>query len=755
MRTKQSRIILNSAKWITKTTLLEGRVYGKLTTMQKGPTGVGATTAFLKIPPKEGKTNILLMPNKAGVISKERAYKRGKIPTENKIAFIYKKEENDFLIKDNIDFEKFDLIVLVADSFYLAQKQFRANSNKIDWVVIDEAHTVWKDSLFRKRLINFEALAKTLLPEAAITSITATPLKYQKVDVVVKFENVENRIINISENEKNCFERSKGLIEKGEKVLVATNNVRLIAKYAVNGVLKCNLKAGKNLLSNLVELVKIEIDYTSNLTIISSAAFESFDLHNGKNHVFIFENRSHDFTTFYAANIIQIIGRSRKGTKEIWWSRTQRKTQKKETTLKWLWQKFRSKQITPMAKLTDENYLDLLPFIFEAKADKLKPYEFALEFNLIAYKLYKERFEVDKFGVMQNMDLFALHGFALNDISEGVEKINFAPTTEKKKIESLKLNIDFLSKTKLFADLFCLVKEFDKRDATLKHFKQYLRRKYYDKEQPIHTYRESLTLHVLSNKNIYESFVTDVYDYAPKMKRELKERYVNTLLLMFSNKRITVGKHKKVFRDYSILGKVGMEVIKKMAVEFAVPINEFDVRTEIPRILFALSGKEIPPTFYGKDKEEKKEKQKAINGARYYGKLEEMERLSNGIAKDKRSRTRTKALQQYENRKQKLIKSGYPVEVAKYVLNRFFLKPKGSLFHELSWYEMDIIEKVIDVLKDESINENTTFLRRHDSVIVFGEFPYIPGVIENFEYLGQKGWLAASENDVKTLIKAA
>ncbi len=78
--------------------------------------GNGFTTAFLNIPPTEAyKCNLIVVPNRKVVISKQKSYYKDNNPNKTKIGFIYGDDSADAL-----DFNKFDVMMFVVDSFIMS-----------------------------------------------------------------------------------------------------------------------------------------------------------------------------------------------------------------------------------------------------------------------------------------------------------------------------------------------------------------------------------------------------------------------------------------------------------------------------------------------------------------------------------------------------------------------------------------------------------------------------------------------------------
>jgi len=278
---------------------------GHHTLVNKTDTGNGFTTAFLKSK-TERMVNVIIVPNTKVVESKQASYN---IADGVRIGFIYGGKDSD-----RLNFQEYDVLMFVVDSFLNYIERILENRDVINKILIDECHSMIIQSPFRHRLIGFQKFITEKLSDKAIVSVTATPMLFQKVDINITKEKREAHTINISSNQSNTLERIKTSLANKDKCIVALQDARIL-KHLLNdsNVLEANIKVGKRMLEKIVESVKVKLNVDSNLTIISSAGFEGFDVDNGINKVYIFEDRAFDYQTFFTQNIIQVKGRSRKG----------------------------------------------------------------------------------------------------------------------------------------------------------------------------------------------------------------------------------------------------------------------------------------------------------------------------------------------------------------------------------------------------------------------------------------------------------
>ena len=89
-----------------------------------------------------------------------------------------------------------------------------------------------------------------------------------------------------------------------------------------------------------------------------------------------------------------------------------------------------------------------------------------------------------------------------------------------------------------------------------------------------------------------------------------------------------------------------------------------------------------------------------------------------------------------------LKKLGIEGKIIDYLMAHFFESDyKGDLFNFLSFHEKNIISIIKKELEAEI---NNGVIRRHDSVIIVGNRNTLIW-LNNFEYLGQKGWFKVKQ----------
>jgi hypothetical protein len=741
-------VLHNSERYLSAEIVEKCFSYSSFINVDKQITGNGFTSAFLKLAPKEKKVNIIIVPNRQVILSKQKSYNNSEIK-EVKIGFIYG-ESDGVYSSDNLDFEVFDVLMFVADSFLNKLELLVSNEHKIDKILIDEAHSCIIQSSFRDKLKGFFNVLKQNFKEQKIVSVTATPLLFQRSEIKIINTITPEKIVNITENQKESFYRLEGIIKKGNKVIVATNNARLIAKLKnKENVLKANFKIGKTLKQNLCELIKIEQDNSSNITIISSAGFEGFDIENGINDVFIFEDRSRDSETFYPANIVQIIGRSRQGVNYIEWCRLTHSKGRTKYAVTSILNKLLSKKISTEKKLTDRNnYLDLQKFSTQSKSHLIPAGVFVLEYDNVKYKLHNEAQRIDNEGLRIYNQFFEDRNIKINYLSEGGNRINFKACSDAKKSEYIKLNRAYINEQNVYNNIFLKVIDFDGLKGFQKHFNKYIRRKYWNVDNIIEvmTTKELITQSILFDKVFFGKYCEDIistyithkgtevsirskeYQEKTKALKTSIESVFGRFVLMLTNNKITIPKKEKVWRDYNLLTEVSYVVLDKICSYYNIKVSEIDIRTCNPRILYACVGLDLPNDFYGVGKKNKKQINISLNSLFY----------------DARKRTKTDKKRQKQNQKKKLQKLGFDSRVIDFLLNTFFIKNRDSLFNFCAYHESQMISKIKSEVKNQNLHlEDTSMIRRHDSVIIFNEYAIDNRTLKDFTYLNQRGWFVA------------
>ncbi len=752
-----------SGKYLPKELVESCFTPSQYTFVDKRITGNGFTTAFLKIKPSYKTSNIIIVPNKEVVKSKQESHHhtlrygtKEEISELPNIGFFYGDAS-----ADKLKFCHFDVMMFVVDSFLNYQEEIIHNKNLIDKILIDEVHSMIIQSSFRNRLVGFLDDIKANFKDKEIVCVTATPMLFNKVDIELIPSDIKRRKINVSSNQNNSLKRLKSLIDKGENVVVALQDVRILKKLAdKDGVLNANIKVGETLYRKIVESVILKRNNKSKLTVISSAGFEGFDVDNGLNNFFLFEDRAFDYQTFYSQNLIQAIGRSRKGTKYIEWCRMPNFSRTEMMSKEDMIKKAESTKISFEKKMTDKNYT-FIPKYFDYNQDISLGLITDLNINHIKYDLAKELQDTDLKGVSVVYNKFLNdRGFDLVYLNEGHKRMNLKNVSHKIAFKNMKLNEDTIKRYSLMSGIKLNLWQKEKLDYYIKEYEIYFRRKYWMLEQL--PFEEDFNLdhatHV-SKIETYDSLKRELFAYsilkdessineACKLickesilnkkesinerseefkiwKRDLlnniKDRYIR-LIMTFSQNNIKLPKKIRNSRDYNLLTEVSTLMINAVADLFDTSSYEIDIISCNSRIIYSMVGLPLPQNFYGKNKVNKIKINKLLNKLSY-----EFPKMLGLNIKD------------YKNKRiQEMRVLGFDEKVIEFLISTFWDKPRDSVFNFCAYHE----KRIIDKLKEEiDKGERRGMIRRHDSIMYFGEMNESQlDVVLGFEYNGQYGW---------------
>lgn len=748
--------------------LIEECFYQRLSYINKSLTGNGFSSGFLKIPPtKPFHSNMLIVPNKEVIKSKQEAYNNilaygGSETLKNLKSTIFLYGD---ISSDKLEFSKHDNIVIIAETFLNYIDRFKENSHLIDKVLIDEYHSFLIQSNFRDSLVGFVGKVVNTLEHSQVVCLTATPMLFQDIDVTLRPKKLEYRDIHITTNQEKAFKRLKDLLANGERCVVAIQDVRLIKHLTDrNGRLEANVKVGKSLMRKIVQNVELVRNKESNLTIVSSSGFEGFDVENGINNVFIFEDRKFDHQTFYPQNIIQIIGRSRQGVDYIEWCRMPNAERVNITDKEKLEKQMQSTKISAEKKMTDKNYSDI-PKYYDIIQDEKTGLIIGFTFKEIKYNLDKELIDADRNGIeAMYKEYFLERGFTLVNLNEGHRRLKLRSVGHKKAFENLKLNEDTIKLYSLMEGLKVDVYSKESLAQYKKAFEVFLRQKYWHfdtlpfdvefhlTDEIIASYsdleNELFLYSILSDEELINQDVEIIKKEAIKSKlgeldkrskeflqwredllENVKDRYIR-LLLTFSQRYIRLPKKIRNSRDYNLFTENNLVLIDTVADMFKHSFIEFDIVSCNIRIIYAYLGLTLPGNFYGEAKKHKK----GINSL--------LNRLSSDVPKannwDEKNyrKMRIKEMRKY----------GFDERVISFLINKFWDKSVDAVFNFCAYHEKQIIEKVT---KEIRMGNDNGIIRRHDSILYFGT-PNDEQVkaVYDFEYLGVKGWFIDDKFDL-------
>jgi len=725
-------------------------------------TGNGFTTGFLNLKPSTPhQSNIIIVPNKQVVKSKQQQQldilqygSTDEKKNVKNIGFFY-----GDVSSDKLEFGKFDTMMFVVDSFLNYQEQIIHNKDLIDKILIDEVHSMIIQSTFRNRLVGFLEHIQETFTSSKIVSVTATPMLFNNVDIKLIPQSLERRAINITTNQQCTLKRIKTDLSNGENVVVALQDVRLLKMLADDkGVLNANLKIGETLYRKVVEAVILDLDKESNLTIISSAGFEGFDVDNGINRVYVFEDRAFDYQTFYSQNIAQIIGRSRKGTSYIEWCRMPFAERTGMLSKEEMIKKASSGKISLEKKMTDKNY-KYIPKYFNTAQDLKLGLITDLILDHTKYDLDKELTDTDLKGLDATYkEFFNERGFTLIHLNEGHKRLNLRNVSHKTAFKNLKLNAKVIKRYSLMSGLSLNLWKKDKTEQYIREFEIYFRRKYWELDKLPFGEDFQLILHathvningnlenelfaygIISDekelnkackiicKNSIEKKLETVCRKSDEFKqwkedliKNIKDRYIR-LVMAFSQGKIKLPKKVRNSRDYNLLTEVSMPLIDAVGEIFNTDVYEIDIISCNIRIIYAMCGLSLPNNFYGKDKVNKKKINALLN------------RLSIEIPEQRKW-----SLNWYKNKRiQEMRRFGFDEKVITFLMDKFWYDSVDAVFNFCAFHEKQIIDKLRTEIDK---GEHKGMVRRHDSIIYFGDVnEHQLDAIIDFEYMGQYGW---------------
>lgn len=727
--------------------------------------GNGFTTAYLNIKPrKSNQVNLIVVPNLGVIRSKRISYLKDLNPDKLKIAFISGDPNTD-----TISFEKYDVIMIVADSMLYKIDVFKDNLNLIDRVMIDEVHSVIIQSSFRYNLVGLIELINDVFKSKAIVYVTATPMLFQNIDLKLIKNKIKQRDIFVSTNQEDTLERIKTDLRNDKKVILATQDARFLKHLTdENNVLTANVRTGDTMLLKIIENLTLKFDDFSNLTIISSASFEGVDIDNGIQNIYILEDRSTEYQTFYMQNIIQIIGRARKGTNRIEWCLQQNNTRiamiSKEDMLKVA----NSKKISHEKKFTSSNY-KFIPKYFSKNLDESLGLITDIVFNETLYDLDAEKTDADLKGLSIYDEFLNDRGFTLIYTHSGAKRMRLKGSNHKTAFENVKKNTDVIRRFDLLQDVKPNLYPMGTVNEYLKVYETFLRRKYHyvDKlvwlmdsfeyaslsvgivnelkvydllknEKEIDKQVHIITKKQLAKKKLELDKRNDIYQqWELDYKKNIKDRYIR-LFIALGQEKVKLPNKIRNSRNYNLLTEVSLSLIEQVALMFNKNTIEHDIISCNSRIIYAFCGLDLPDNFYGENKINKNSINKLLNT------------LSIDIPK-----LYGKSVDNYYNYKvQKLRGYNFNEKVITFLMSTFYNKKTDAIFNFCSAIEKRIIMQLKDEIKQATKRDmNLSTIRRHDSILMFDYHSEIFEVVNKYNYYGLNNWFAKTENPNKKIEK--
>ena len=719
----------NTSKYISQDILNQCFEFGRHNSVDKVVCGNGFSTAFLQSPVERGKKNIIIAPNLAVILSKEKTYKAGELKTPNEITF-HHQGSTDILANGGDD------MMSVVDSFILQLPDLiqMAEVGLVSKILIDESHTIEQSASYRRKLRDFKSKIEAFIPYCSIVSVTATPNRYSKVDIRIVNAFIKPIIIYYTKSKLESLNRIIKDLKKGCKVYVATNDWNIIytLKNPRTRVLEANFIVGETMLRSLAENVKIIHNPESNLVIGSSRSFEGMDLMGENWRVYFFESRYREYETFYISNLYQAISRPRKGAEYIEYCRSESIKFRKDKITQYSIDKFVKKSISTESKMSRE-YKDFHPFvIFECDN---KTGVWSIKQDEDAFRLLKESRLYDA-GFSDFSDFLNDRKITIENLNEAPIQLGAPKVKEQIKIENLFWNKDWIREKELFGVKYRL----DSKNCSepidyIKAVEKYLRNKNYDGEYEL-TEREEIGRKLLSDNNWIKkcakgavSRYNQKHKNDPNKNGELDKEKANfkkyiedrirRLILLLINNRINEYYTEVGNRQYSNIVQCPSKVIIEVCQEMGVTFTQVDIRTAYSRIIYAINGLPLPDNFYGENKKNKK----VINI------------LLNNFCYD-RNKKSTKPQQKFDA-KEKFGKLGFDEKVINWLIENFFeTEYRSNLFNYLAWYEKQIVNLTRERLNPDL---NDGYIRKHDELMIFNNEQDL-SFLNYFQYLGQGDW---------------
>lgn len=294
----------------------ENKDSNEIIRIDKIDTGNGFTTAFSNLEkPPSSYFNILIEPNRQTVIDKQNEFYSNNRFGENyipgEIAFIYSGNQ-----KDNQITSRTKLVVIVADSFV---NRVSIIQDRIYILLIDEIHSAMKDTSFRPALKNLLRIVEEELSNG-ITKlyVTATPIlaEYEKQNYRFFKDKPKHKIFMLTKDRDSTLKNLIEDIKVGRNVLVFTQDSSLVSKIiTLSGLKTFRLIGGENFTGSISKKSNSILNCNPNEQVIfsSSAGFEGWSDNRENVSVYMFLNLNSNFQRFLGCEIIQALGRTRKG----------------------------------------------------------------------------------------------------------------------------------------------------------------------------------------------------------------------------------------------------------------------------------------------------------------------------------------------------------------------------------------------------------------------------------------------------------
>jgi hypothetical protein len=770
---------------------------GQITNINKWGMGNGFTTSVFEEPPQQGRVKILIEPNLEVLRNKGKKY------SQRKYLFLHSDTHSNVTDWDY----KTEFIVTTTDTFRYIVIPFIVENKKaelIESVTIDESHKISQSANFRDALIDFyhkvslEVLK--LNPEIAIVNVTASaplstnPFYYWggyskhdynpfKIDILLTPVNKDKTEIHRNNNEEKLVQDIKNLISQGERVMVFTNNYRIIYQFIENGELNATLIAGQGIARSVY--YRAEVTENKDFIISTSSGFEGWDAEGDGWHIYLFSDSNLPEHTIGITDTDQSIGRAREGVKKItfceipFYQTTD--TFGNVRTLKTAFE-----EIKIIEGRRNFREIDLIKKSLHGKSNlKLKKskeiinsmakeYESEeLKVRPIYEQLYSDLEETERRKKAINDQVYLDHywkfkGVEFIDEDITPNRVQKVWTLEKDR-KYLKANKELILQKKLndyrlklygnSADSFMkafddwlffrsLSPETDLKSDKVLRFMEYVYQ--WDDEgnrTPDLSHLEAFLASLIdfrtkdlrarlkgeSDEGIQKELTTKI----ERVEKGTYQRNILTLIAFLLNdeKKMKPETPLNVYREYNFTTKMDIPSMEKVYDWMGVVGDEFDIRSCAWRIIYGICKTAFPDDFYGKNKKNKLTLNKVLN------------QLS-APAVVKRSKGKFEEFK--VQKKKKLENLKVPASVYNWLVDTFADKPSDEVFNTYTYHENIIIEKITGIFPSYA-----SIIRRHDSIIVF-DFDWDSDIgqevlerIKGFQYMGAKGWFMPEDEAVQ------
>jgi len=708
----------------------------------------------------------MLAPNIGVVKEKEIAYKNKEYSSHIKMQFFYSGYNKERIEPDT------NVLVYVVDSFSYFYYKIK---KRIDWLLVDESHSVETGSLFRTKLLELNNLiAKFKKRDTAIVYVTATMNQYSPVDIIIENKHEKKLNITVSNSFNDTFKRAYKDYKDGKKVAIFTQNIHIIKRFAdEKGVLIGNFIMGKTIREKLVSKVRIRQNRRNKLIISTSTGFEGHSILTKGFNVYIFENRNVIHECFFLSNIIQAFGRFRNGTSYCEWCVIPVKEVPSidYNLLKININKKLSKDLHPRVIYRDANrVIQEYLYLYQVEG------KWHIELNAIRLQLHHERQQTDLLIYDNNIGS-VLQNVEFNYLNNEPKKL-----PHKKKAKHNKTTTDFLLSNGATIDIYKLLGnplQFNgvSFKAAITYVEKFihLRRFAYNKDyagdsenancadqgRPI-MYTEQRGLEILKSELLQREIkiaMIEAYkihkglpnvsvneESITERKKKLDKLFIE-LVVAFMNVPVYIKPRISGNRNYDAFNLISTNEIIALARYFNITVTHIDIVSCFPRIIYTMCDLPLPDNFYGINKKNKKKINIFLNNFMY--------------SAGKRGKRTGKILNEEEQRKRAIKQFrvyNFDEVVIKYLMDKYFItNSRGSLFYDLEYHEKKIVNELIEYFtsKFKPIS-NDGVIRKHDGIIVFNHYETVEyderldeeiiddnmDIVDFFKYNEQGGFLA-------------